>query len=69
MTIYDRYHNDPSFKVLVDLLRSQIYNAKYTPTEIREAALLAQIMFESEKMPSYIIEEKIKLIDSIRNNG
>ena len=41
-----RYEQDPFFHQLVDMLHSQIVEARFTPTEIREAAMLAQIMYE-----------------------
>ena len=46
MLIRERYHNDPNFNRLVDMMRSAIESAEFTPTEIREAAMLAQIMYE-----------------------
>ena len=46
MNIRDRYHNDLSFNRLVDMMRACIERAEFTPTEIREAAMLAQIMYE-----------------------
>lgn len=45
-TVSDRYQNDSSFKTLVDLLLYNIREARYTPTEIREAAMFAQIIYE-----------------------
>jgi len=42
----ERYSNDPLFHDLVDSLCFAITKGDYTPTEIREAALLAQIKYE-----------------------
>ena len=42
----ERYQRDPHFFALVNMLRAQIERAQLTPTEIREAAMLAQIMYE-----------------------
>ena len=42
----DKYQNDPAYKMLVDTLVSQIVECKYTPSELREAALLASIIYE-----------------------
>ncbi len=39
----DRYNRDPAFKSLVDVMHAFIQRAEYTPTEMREAALLACI--------------------------
>ena len=43
MTHEERYHRDPAFRTLVDMLHHCIQTADYTPTEVREAALLACI--------------------------
>lgn len=45
-TIRDRYRDDPQFHQLVTMMMSCIDKAQFTPTEIREAAMLAQIMYE-----------------------
>ncbi len=42
----DKYQNDPAYKMLVDILVNQIVECKYTPSELREAALLASIIYE-----------------------
>jgi predicted RNA-binding protein associated with RNAse of E/G family len=46
MKIKDRYMNDPMFKMMVDSLVNAIESGQITPTEAREAAMLAQIMYE-----------------------
>jgi hypothetical protein len=51
MTIRERYLNDAKFHHVVDMLQAMIDAAEFTPTEIREAAMLAQIMYE-ERRPS-----------------
>lgn len=45
-SIRERYHSDPAFYSLVNALYSFIQKAEFTPTEIREAAMLAQIKYE-----------------------
>ena len=47
MTPDERYNHDVQFRHLVDSLYVQIREARYTPTEIREAAMLAQIHYEN----------------------
>lgn len=42
----DRYLRDPKFHWLVDTMRAAIEGGEYTPTEVREAALLAQVIYE-----------------------
>ena len=54
-TVAERYDRDPMFRVLVDTLYLQIQQARYTPTEIREAAMLAQIRFEQRTLRPMII--------------
>ena len=39
----ERYHRDTQLKMLVDSLDMQIHRAQFTPTELREAAILAAI--------------------------
>lgn len=41
-----RYHRDSLFRAVVDALYCHIADMKLTPTEIREAAMLAAIKFE-----------------------
>jgi len=45
-TMRERYHNDANFKVLVDMMVGHIQQAHYTPSEMREAAMLASIIYE-----------------------
>lgn len=47
MTPQLRYEHDPSFKALVDLIHKWIIDCQYTPTEVREAAMLAAIHHSS----------------------
>ncbi len=42
MDVMDRLENDPAFKGLVDMLTAWLLqHADFTPTELREAAMLA----------------------------
>ncbi len=43
-SVTERYQTDAEFRRLVDLFYSYIDHAKFSPTEIREAALLAHIL-------------------------
>lgn len=51
----NRYHRDPMFRQLVDTLYLQIEHANYTPTELREAAILAAIMHAERQPPAPFI--------------
>ena len=46
MTSIEKYSTDIEFRHLVDMLRGQIEHSKFTPSEIREAVMLAHIMYE-----------------------
>lgn len=63
LPVRDRYLNDPLFRTLVDSLVVMIERQNLTPTETREAAMLAQIIYE-EKNPklSFYLDD----IDSLR---
>lgn len=44
----ERYQTDAVFHAIVDLLRSEMRRGDFTPTELREAVILAATMHESE---------------------
>ena len=46
MSPEERYQCDPWFHRLVDMLTHFIIEAKFTPSELREAAILAAIRYE-----------------------
>ena len=46
VTPQDKYLHDNSFKALVDQIESMLHGAQYTPTELREAVILAAIHFD-----------------------
>lgn len=54
-SVFERYERDAHFRTLVDTIWALIDRAEYTPTEIREAAILAQIKVEQYRLPRYII--------------
>ena len=55
MKVMERYHEDPAFHSLVDTLTSILLEGRYTPTEVREAAMLAQLKYESMTPPRPVI--------------
>jgi len=65
--VFRRYDTDAEFRTLVDLLASQIIQARYTPTEIREAAILASTIVESRVMRPMFIP--IRDLDDTRRGG
>lgn len=44
--VWKRYERDPAFRNIVQMMMACIERAQFTPTEIREAAMLAQIIYE-----------------------
>lgn len=45
----DRYQRDPLFARLVDMLAFHLERCDFTPTEVREAAMLAAVIVETRK--------------------
>ena len=67
----ERYYSDPYFHNLVDMMVHAIMDAKFTPSEMRDAAVYASILYEMEhikqwSMPMDTIAETIKWMD--KNN-
>ena len=48
MTAEERYRNDPVFHRLVDMIYVGIVEKQYTATEVRDAAMLAMLKYESQ---------------------
>ncbi len=62
----ERYHRDNAFRVLVDSLYYQIHLGNYTPTELREAVILAAIKYEELNIKrAYFYENPIIAGDQI----
>lgn len=51
MTPEERYRRDPEFKALVDYAYQTIERAQFTPTELREAVILAATMYAMRQPP------------------
>ena len=45
----EKYYNDANYKYLVDIMVNQIVSCNYTPSEMREASILASIIHEEIK--------------------
>ncbi len=69
----DRYHNDPLFHLLVDTLLHQIIQCNYTPSELREAAVLACILYaekyDTSRRVYMIPKEVISWLDERDSGG
>ena len=67
----ERYYSDPSFRTLVDMMVAHIHSCKYTPSEMRDASILASIIY-AEMNPcvfptqiKYHLDELEKWLDGI----
>jgi len=63
----DKYLNDPEYSHLVQTLESLIEQARFTPSELREACILASINHEMRHIRSMQIDprvgEALKVLD------
>lgn len=66
MTPQERYARDPDFHKLVDLLTNFVIRCEFSPTELREAAVLAAIRYEQQyARPVYVKEgDSLRRVDS-----
>jgi hypothetical protein len=63
----ERYNNDPQFATLVKLMVAHLHQCNYTPTEMREAAMLASIIYQQEtaySKPYFLPKEVEEWLDS-----
>ena len=51
MTAEERYTRDPEFRAIVDALESFVARGQYTPTELREALIMAMTHYEMSRPP------------------
>ena len=51
----ERYQRDPVFRALVDTMVYTITRSNYTPTELREAAMLAAVIHENSRLMEYVV--------------
>lgn len=59
----ERYQTDAMFNHIVDHFYKLFVDAKMTPTEVREAAMLAQIMYEDRHPRPIMFSEDMDLIE------
>lgn len=62
LNVQERYRYDRVFATLVDTLTNMLREGNYTPTEVREAAMLAQLHFEDMRVRRFGVRD----IDAIR---
>lgn len=66
MTPRERYQNDVKFHTLVDLMVHEIAECQYTPTEMREAAILASIIYDEHRLDRNATLLNVELEKSLR---
>lgn len=54
-TALDRYRNDSTYRQVVDSMEHMIHAAQLTPSELREAAVMASINYENKRVRQYHI--------------
>jgi len=68
----EKYYNDPEYNRLVSLLEQMIERSHFTPSELREACILASINYEMRNIRSFRIdpkiEESLRVLDSFLDN-
>lgn len=60
-SVEERYKSDPVFAAIVDTLYSMLNKQEsptFTPTEMREAAMLAQMMYESTHIRPIMVDRE-----------
>jgi len=60
ITPKDKYHTDTTFHQLVNLLESFVEKAQFTPSELREAAVLACINYEMRHIRDQTISQRVE---------
>jgi hypothetical protein len=66
MSPRDKYQNDPEYRQLVDLLESFIDRAHYSPSEMREAVVLACINYEMRNVSRMRMELRPEQAEALR---
>ena len=56
----EKYMNDPEYNHLVCMLESLIEQARFTPSELREACVLASINYEMRHIRDRQIDPRVK---------
>jgi len=57
----EKYQTDAEYRQLVDSLVDTIYRCQYTPSELREASILACIIYEENTKPNIKYDGSLKL--------
>ena len=73
ITPREKYMNDPEYHKLVTMLEHFVETARFTPSELREAAVLASINYEMrhirERTINPRLEEAFHILDEFANTS
>ena len=64
----EKYLNDPEYHHLVNTLEGLIEQARFTPSELREACILASINYEMRHIRDMQIDPKTKEVLRVLDN-
>jgi hypothetical protein len=59
----DRYQRDNHFRALVDMMVDNIHQCNYTPSEMRDAAILASIIHEETAIRKIVVPDIPKAVE------
>ena len=62
----EKYMKDPHYYQLVNMMVNEIKQCNYTPSEMREAALLASIIYEEQKIDSRHLQPNKEIEDALK---
>jgi len=65
----ERYRRDPVFAMLVNTIYMMLKKAEFSPTEVREAAMLAQIKYEQDNPKPIVFSEPLLSEPLLREMG
>jgi len=72
----EKYMNDPEYNRLVNMLENLIAQAQFTPSELREACVLASINYEMRNIRHFNIsnihpklEDALRTLDEFVSSG
>ena len=68
ITPKEKYMNDPEYHHLVCMLEDLIGQARFTPSELREACMLASINYEMRHIGEKYIDPKVECALRILEN-
>lgn len=60
-----RYNRDNDFRALVDMMHAHIRMCRFTPSEIRDAAVLASIMYEKMTIREIVVPQLPEAVEKI----